>query len=327
MNIRPFLKRIVPPLPILIGIATYIPGLFKLISEGTGGTISARYCYSIWLRHLVMAYKNGLLTQLPDAVAELGPGDSLGTGLAALISGANKYHAFDIVKYASNKRNIQIFDELVELFRKREKIPDKNEFPKIKPCLESCEFPNHILTDERLNKALEQDRIESIRNALLNLGIRDKNNIQISYSVPWHDSKVIKEESIDMIYSQAVLEHVDDLAYTYKMLYRWLKSDGFMSHEIDFKSHKTAKEWNGHWKYSDYVWRLIKGKRPYLLNRQPHSAHINLLQKSRFEVVCDMKTKDTSGIERKALAPNFKNISDDDLTTSTAFIQAVKKTT
>jgi len=310
--------------PLLKGIATNIPGLYKFTSRGTGGTISARYCYSVWLRHLTMAYKNGLSTQ-PDVIAELGPGDSLGIGLAALISGVNKYYALDAVEYANNKRNIEVFDELVDLFKKREKNPDEAEFPRVKPYLESYEFPNHILTDERLNKSLKPDRIESIRNALLNLGNGDEDNMQISYFVPWYDSKVIKEESVDMIYSQAVLEHIDDLTYTYEALYRWLKPDGFMSHEIDFKSHGTAKEWNGHWAYSDFVWRLIKGKRTYLLNRQPHSTHIDLLRKFGFEIVCDIKTRDISEIQRKHLALKFKNMSEDDLTTSDAFIQTVKR--
>lgn len=44
-----------------------------------------------------MAYKNGLPVH-PDTVAGLGPGDSLGFGLAALISGADKYFAFDVVE-------------------------------------------------------------------------------------------------------------------------------------------------------------------------------------------------------------------------------------
>ena len=325
MNIKTLLKVIAIHFPVLTGIATYIPGLFKFASNGTGGTTSARYCYSVWLRHLTMAYKNGLSTQ-PDAIAELGPGDSLGIGLAALLSGANQYYAFDVVEHASNKRNIEIFDDLVNLFKKREKIPDETEFPEVEPHLESYEFPNYILTDEHLNEALKQDRTESIRNALLNLGsVDNKNNMQISYFVPWYDPKVIKEESIDMIYSQAVMEHVNDLAYTYEQLYRWLKPGGFMSHEIDFRSHGTAKDWNGHWAYSDFVWKLIKGKRPYLINRQPLSTHINLLEKFGFEVVCDMKTKDSSGIEREVLASRFKNMFDDDLTTSTTFIQAVKK--
>ena len=137
--------------------------------------------------------------------------------------------------------------------------------------------------------------------------------------------KVIKEKSIDMIYSQAVLEHVDNLSYSYETLCRWLKPDGFMSHAIDFRCHGTAKIWNGHWTYSDMVWKLVKGKRPYLLNRQPHSVHVDLMKKVGFEIICDMKTKDTSGIERKSLASRFKKMSDDDLVTNTTFIQAVKK--
>lgn len=311
--------------PLLAGIATYIPGVYeRLVSMGTGGTISARYCYSVWLRHLVMAHKNGLSTQ-PDAVAELGPGDSLGIGLAALISGADKYYAFDVVEYASNKRNIEIFDELVDLFKEKENIPGETEFPEVKPFLESYEFPKHILTDEHLNKALKQDRMEAIRKALSNLGGPNKNKIQISYVVPWNDSRIIREGSVDMIYSQAVLEHVENLSDTYGILYRWLKPGGFMSHQIDFRCHGTAKEWNGHWAYSDLVWKLIKGKRPYLLNRQPHSVHIDFLQGCGFKVVCDIKVKNTIGIKRKNLSSRFKNLSDDDLTTSGAFIQSLKR--
>jgi len=75
------------------GMAAYIPGLYDLISRvrrnRTTGTASARYCYSVWLRHLVMAFQNGLRT-FPETIVELGPGPSLGTGLASLISGANK---------------------------------------------------------------------------------------------------------------------------------------------------------------------------------------------------------------------------------------------
>ncbi len=271
-----------------------------------------------------MAHKNGLLPQ-PDAVAELGPGDSLGIGLAALISGADKYYAFDVVEYASNKRNIEIFDELINFFKKKVNIPDETEFPEIKPFLKSYEFPKHILTDEHLDKALKQDRIEAIRKALLHLGGANRNNIQISYVVPWTDSKVIKDGSVDMIYSQAVLEHVENLSDTYGILYRWLKPGGFMSHQIDLRCHGTAKEWNGHWAYSDFVWKMIKGKRPFLLNRHPHSIHLELLQKCGFEIICDIKFKNTTGIQRKHLASGFKNMSDDDLTTSGAFIQSIKK--
>ena len=115
---------------LLSGMATYIPGVNRFRAKGTGGTDSARYCYSVWLRHLVMAYNNGLSTT-PQIVAELGPGDSIGVGLAALISGVEKYYAFDVVEHATNQRNLTIFDELLALFRKKEDIPGKDEFPKV----------------------------------------------------------------------------------------------------------------------------------------------------------------------------------------------------
>ena len=131
------------------GILSYIPGLYRMFLKGTGGTDSARYCYSVWLRHLVKAYNNQLSTN-PKVIAELGPGDSLGTGLAALISGTDHYYGFDVIEYSTNQRNFEIFDELVKLFKNQEKIPGKDEFPMLRPCLEVkqhlfCKFPATII--------------------------------------------------------------------------------------------------------------------------------------------------------------------------------------
>jgi hypothetical protein len=306
--------------PLLGGCISYIPLINKFVLKSGGGTDSARYCYSVWLRHLVMAYKKGLSVH-PKVVAELGPGNSLGAGLAAIISGVDVYYALDVAQYTNLKKNIEIFDELVSLFRNREKIPDEN----YKPYLESHEFPSYILTEERLKESLSQSRIASIRKNLLDLCEGNKENSQIFYFIPWFDPEVIKKESVDMIFSQAVLEHIDDLALTYESFYYWLKPNGFMSHQIDFRCHEKAKEWNGHWACSDFAWKLMKGKRPFLLNRQPHSTHIDLLHKFNFEIVCDTTINHNSGIQRKQLAPRFSNISEDDLTTQGVFIQAVKK--
>jgi len=308
---------------IVAGILSYVPGLReKLFSGGTGGSTSARYCYSVWLRHLVMAQQHGLSTH-PKAVAELGPGDSLGIGLAAMLSGADHYYAFDVVRYSTNERNIQIYDELVELFQKRERIPDNGEFPEVKPYLESYDFPRWILTDKILSLALNRGRLEEIREALLNPG-KKIGRMLISYIVPWQDFKVFGGVMLDMIYSQAVLEHVDDLPHTYHCLYRALKPGGYISSQIDFRSHGTATAWNGHWAYPDIVWKLMKGSRPYLINRMPHSAHIQLINKCGFRIVCDNKVQTASGIMRKHLSKQYKQLSDDDLITSGAFIQAVK---
>lgn len=305
--------------PTLYGLATFIPGL-RLRQQGTSGTDTARYCYSVWLRHLVMADQNGLGTA-PRVVAELGPGDSIGVGLAALLSGAEKYFAFDIVEYASLERNAHIFEELVDFFRRKEKIPSSDEFPETMPQLESYDFPHHILSDARLNNACSDSRVERIRKSLADT--RSTESV-IRYVVPWHERHLVEKESVDMIFSQAVLEHVDDLTFTYRTFHDWLKPDGLMSHQIDFRSHGTAESWNGHWAYSDLRWKMIKGRRPYLLNRETHSRHLGFLRENGFRIVGDIAMKSPSELSRRELAARFRNVPEDDLTTSGAFIQSVK---
>jgi hypothetical protein len=68
----------------------------------------------------------------------------------------------------------------------------------------------------------------------------------------------------------------------------------------------------------------LRGKRPYFLNRQPHSAHIALLAGNNLDIRCDRTIQDEAGIVREELAPEFKHLSDEDLITSGALIQAVK---
>jgi hypothetical protein len=268
-----------------------------------------------------MAGRNGLNTS-PKTVAELGPGDSLGIGLAALLSGCDQYYALDVVEYADLERNAQIFDELVQLFSSRTPIPDRDEFPEVKPYLDDYAFPAKVLDKSRLERALEASRLEKIRRSLTDF--RSGQSL-IQYRVPWHDASVIERESVDIVYSQAVLEHVDDLRGAYSAMYSWLRPGGYMSHQIDFRCHGTARGWNGHWLYPAPVWRVMRGRRAYLLNRAPHSAHIALIRDTGFEVVCDNTITNTSGYKSHELARPFRHLSEDDLTTSGAFIQAVKR--
>jgi hypothetical protein len=98
-----------------------------------------------------------------------------------------------------------------------------------------------------------------------------------------------------------------------------------MSHDIDFTSHGIADKWNGHWALSSLIWKLVMGNRPYLLNRQPYSAHLQMLRCYGFDIVQEIKVTDIKGVGRPALAPEFKGMTDDDLVTVSAFVQAVKK--
>jgi SAM-dependent methyltransferase len=308
---------------LLKGLATYVPGLYRPRWKTPAGTFLSRYCYTVWLRHLIMAWKNGWAA-IPATVAELGPGASLGTGLAALLSGAQAYLALDVVPYVDQQRSMAVFDDLVDLFRRRAPIPDQQEFPQVGPELETYDFPHAVLTEERLHRALDESRVQTIREALRNVGGAPAPGAMIAYVVPWHDAGVVRTETVDMVFSQAVLQYVEDLDLAYGAMRQWLRPGSLMSHQIGFGCHGAAAEWNGHWAYPDWLWTLIRGRRPSFITRLPYSAHERRLREFGFKVVGEIRGRKPSGIPRSRLAKPFRGLSDDDLATSSAFIQAIK---
>jgi hypothetical protein len=307
---------------LLKGAATYLPIVQEYACRSSGGTTSARYCYTVWLRHLVKAHESQLNTN-PSCVAELGPGDSLGVGIAALLSGANRYYALDAKPHAIPEVTLGVMDELVRFFQDRMDIPGDQEFPVTAPRLDSYAFPNSILTEARLQAALNPHRIDAIRGILRGIPT-PATSVSIQYAAPWDNPSVIEEGKIDMALSQAVLEHVDDVQSTYKALRLWLGPRGFMSHSIDFKSHGLTRDWNGHWTVSDAVWKVVRGHRPYLLNRLPLSDHLREIEGAGFKVVKTI-VREMEEIPQGRLARRFQNMTDADRSASGVFVQAVPR--
>lgn len=316
---------------IAFNLATFVPGVTALPAvqrvlrrraTGTGGTNSARYCYSVWLRHLSLAAQSGLNPN-PSVIAELGPGDSIGIGLAALLSGASRYLALDVVAHASAERNLVVFDELISLFRARAKIPDNTELPDVNPTLDCYDFPRTILTDERMEHALRPERLTRIRESLRNCAAPDS---LIQYRAPWFGDQVVERNSIDMIFSQAVLEHVDQLEEVYRMMRLWLVPQGFMSHQIDLKSHGWAEQWSGHWTYSDLAWKMLRGKDVWMINREAASTHLAVILSQGFQVIRELRVLAPPATERRQLSTRFRSITDQDLVTSGLFVQATRTT-
>ncbi len=308
-------------MPMTIGVVLHMPFVKTLLSYRTGGTIESKYCYSVWLRHLTML--NTVQSGIPKRVAELGPGDSLGIGFAALLSGCESFRAFDVIKYWNVERNLKIFEELLVLFKNKAPIPDDKEYPKVQPRLDTYAFPDNILSDEMLKDALSESRLEAIREE-----IRDPDNPRntlIKYYVPWDDYKVISPGSVDFLYSQAVLEHVEDLEGTYQAFSKWLKNGGIMSHSIDFKCHRTTESWNGHRTYSEFEWKIVKGGRMFLINRQPYSVHQQLHKKHGFSILKDLPKIMANNIPRNKFAERFRDLSEEDMTTSEAYMLSVKE--
>jgi SAM-dependent methyltransferase len=309
------------------GIATLVPPLeaVRRARSRTGGTVSGRYCYGVWLRHLVRAHDAGLDT-VPASVGELGPGDSLGLGLAALLSGCRTYVSLDVVRYANVEGNLAVLDELVALFEGRAPIPDHDELPGVWPRLDSYDFPHHVLDDVRMASAITADRVERIRRAVTG---SDGDEPLLRYVVPWQGEHVLADESLDAVVSQAVLEHVDDVPFTHRAIYRWLRPGGWASHTVDCRSHGWADSWNGHWSYSAVEWKLVRGARPWILNRYSCSQHIGAATSEGFEVASQVPrlVAPDEAMQRNRITTRLRPcFTDGDLRCDALFMQLLKPT-
>jgi len=289
--------------------------------------VSARTCYSIWMRNLITLKNEGLLSDKMKIFAEIGPGDSLGIGLMALLSGFNEYYAIDFRKTAFNNSNLKILKDLIDLLSSKTAIPDNNELPKAEPILKDYNFPVDFFTEERRNLLLDKKRIEKIKKVLNRIidgeSEAQEDEISVHYIITDEIEK-IKKQSVDLVYSVAVMEHVEDTKKIYSQISRILKNGGVFAHIIDFKSHGSASLWNGHWTYSDIIWKLVRGRSVYFINRKPFSWHVKEIKDSGCSVLCTVLKNKENKINRKSLIKEFKKICDSDLEICSAFIAGAK---
>lgn len=310
INIKPFLR----------GILSYlIPNNF-IPRKGTGGSNSAKYCYSVWLRHLVQLHKCGLINKITDIkrIAELGPGDSLGIGIAAIFCGAKEYYALDVIEHSNILANKNFAKSLLELFTNKAPIPDENEFSNVNPKLEDYSYPSEILP-------LFNDNLKNTENEIELALEKESNKIKIEYIVPWNKEEPQIINSLDLVYSQAVMEHVENINDTYQKMYLWLRPGGIISHQIDFKAHEISNYWSGHWYISNSIWKILMHGRKYIINRNMLSEHLKAIKTCGFEIKNVLRvTTENPLIDRRTKVIR-KHTEYDDLITSSCLIQAVKR--
>ena len=314
-NSRPMLAQVKP---YLIGLLTYVAARYR--TPCTGGTDSPAYCYGVFLRHLIHGHRAGF-ARFPEVVAELGPGDSLGTGLAWLIAGASRFHAFDVRRYATTERNLTVFDGLVERFRERAPVPGPDAFPEMKPDLETTVFPSEILGDAHLSRSLAPERLQGIRQALER--VEHASSGPVTYIAPWDVAANVRRGTVDLIFSQAVMEHVDKVDHVHAACRAWLRPGGMISHQIDFRSHGTSPTWDGYRAYSELQWRIVRGRRDYLINRVPDVGHLEALGRNGLRVVTRIPSFSEPTLRPDQYAARFRSLSDASRRTSGLFVQAV----
>jgi SAM-dependent methyltransferase len=307
--------------PILRSIASYILPRMMFLKPGSGGTYSSMYCYSVWNRHLYYLLSNKFFNHPSEIrnIAELGPGDSLGIGMAAMYTGADIYYALDVIEHANFTRNLIINNELCSYFKSQMEVPHGRGFERTSPKLNDYRYMD-ILLEYKLEYF-------DMRRKVISQALRSVNqsNGKIQYIVPWYSQTYDQlDGKLDLIISQAVMEHIESVEEAYKLMYRWLRKGGVISHQIDFKAHEMTKEWNGHWFINDFTWRFLMHGRKYPMNRFPISTHLRLIREAGFVIDHILPIVNENPFHGQDPKMNGIEFSSEDMITSGALIQAVK---
>jgi SAM-dependent methyltransferase len=245
--------------PLAAGLLSCLPRLYEWWDNRrpTGNTASSTYSRGIWTFHRDNYHRHSAAATL-GTVAELGPGATLATCIAALCDGVGQAVGLDVCPYAGGStRNLKMLDEL---------------------------WPAPALPDPRRQQLVA---------AISHLGTL-QSLPTLQYVAPWTSAAAVAQGSVDLIFSHSVLEHVDDPETAYNACFRWLRPGGLMSHKIDHSAHGITRSWNGHYALPDWLWTVIRGGRPYLLNRMPSSEHRRLIEAAGFEILEETLVKATA---------------------------------
>jgi hypothetical protein len=311
---------LIRPRTVVTGALSYLPGAKAVYRRHffQPGATRAMDSYGIWLKHASMAHAHGM-EGIPAAVVELGPGSSIGVGLAALICGAKEYHGLDAVPALKLQGTLALFDELVELFRARTPPHNAAGFPRY-----AAGFPARLLPRAQLDALLQEDRLERLRRGVARFADGTEIDGALRYAAPWDEQRLDCAGDAGLVLSHAVLQHVTSVKDTFASIARLLCPGGYSTHQVSFDSHGITGEWNGHWACPQWAWKLALGRKDFLINRLPHSGMVGEIRASGLEVVADLTRHDPAGIDRSSLDPDWSWISEADLFSREAFIVARK---
>lgn len=180
-------------------------------------------------------------------ILELGPGGSIGFGLLALESGANRYTTLDDGLHTFvEKKLLERYTKLLK--GNRATLSKYFDIP-----------PN--------GKA-------SYRSDIISFSAIDQ---EAHYPLP--------DASVDIIYSCAVLEHVHDLDLCFQEMARVLRSGGLMYHEVDLRDHIFSQESLFFLTLSDHWFKTFFQHTGGYVNRKRVSFYRDLASRHGFSIV------------------------------------------
>ncbi len=206
-------------------------------------------------------------------IMEVGPGDSISSAIISYSYGA-KSILLDVGRYA--KTNTSTYLKLSNNLKKMGYSP-----------------PDIVASDN-----LEKILIKSSASYL---------------TAGYKDLKKIKSESIDLIYSQAVLEHIslDDFKNTFNEFYRILKKGGVSSHQVDLRDH--LDESLNNLRFSEKIWESkLFTQSGFYTNRIRFDEMIAIFKDSKFNVeIKNILKWDKLPLPKSKLNKKFQSVPED----------------
>lgn len=130
--------------------------------------------------------------------------------------------------------------------------------------------------------------------------------------------RTIPDQSVDFVWSQAVLEHIRKAEFldTMRELRRVIRNDGVCSHRVDLKDHLDGAL--NHLRFSDRLWEAdFMANSGFYTNRIRYSEMLQLFRQSDFKVeVINVDRWDSLPTPRAKLAADFRHLPDDELCVS-----------
>jgi len=254
------------------GLITFVPGATNFIDKrkkkSRHSSSNAEFAYSLWLSALVFLYENNIKANL-SKIGEIGNGGSLGLAFCAILTGSQRYYDLEFYDNINISEQLLLLDEIAQLFQNKTPI---RKFDSINIKIKNYNFPADIVLSEREQLLIIEQLKTEIKSGFVNSKL-------ISIIDNWESAPSL---ALDFVFSRAVMEHVKNPSEIYASIKKHLKEGSYMFHDIELHSHGISKQIDGHLQIKPFWWRIIIGKRPFLMNRWSFSEHLNEIKKQGF---------------------------------------------
>jgi SAM-dependent methyltransferase len=273
-------------------LARLMPSLYLRMTRQTGRGAAAeegpadiaqyfRDCVDAYFELLRIAPVDVLSFLAGKTLMEYGPGDLPGVAALMVARGARKVYCVDRFPLVTlSPKNTRVLADLIDGSRGQER-------DRLVACLVDADNPAAGFAPDRIEYLIRPSGLSGLRDA------------------------------VDLVFSRAVLEHVDDLESTFADMIAAMRPGALAIHQVDLRSHglhmTNPLDFLG---WSSTIWQLMYSEKG-VPNRWRIDKYRSILQRLPADVRELTPTKLASddhvaGV-RVALAPEFQSLSNEDL--------------